>query len=721
MVQLPPEEVIRKALQARGFLDLNPVQSLAMNTGLLNGKNLVVCAPTSSGKTLIAEIAALNTVINKDAKAVYVGPLRALAHEHYDTFKKNYEPLGLRVAITTGDLDSSEPWLKESDWIVSTYEKLESLIIHKAPWLKDVKLLIVDEVHLLDTDRGPALEVAIARLRKTNPQLQVLALSATIPNYLEIAKWLNAEFVTSDWRPVMLSKGVYWENGIKYDNKDSRIILSNGDPLQDIITETLKEEKQALVFRNSRKNAQASAKALRKTVSLTLRAEEREELAKLAAKALKALESPTSQCLELSDCIKYGTAFHTAGLMHKQREIVQKGFNDGLIKIISCTPTLAAGVNMAADIVIVKDTQRYTGAGLSPLSTSEVLQMFGRAGRPPYSQHGEAVCIANSEGHYDYIWEKYVNGSPEPVYSRLGVEPVLRTQVLNCIASGFTNSFRNLREFFTETFYGHQYANIDSLMVTVASVLEELEDKGFIEVDGDRIMPTRLGVRTAELALDPLSAHALLQDLERMEKEFKETGVIYAFAQLGEMSPFLSVPASKEVEVWEQASEYSHEFYQDPVTLSYKDVEAMNKFRLALMLRDWVHERDEETLMTGYGVAPGILHAYLQKLDWLSYAGGELAKIKGLETARLHAAKMRRRFKYGVLEELLPLVAVKGIGRKRARILYNAGLKTPGEVKKAGIDRLKALLGEKTAEKISSAEEKIEARALAPEDYPDKE
>ncbi len=202
-------------LERRGFSGLRPCQMKAIAAGLFEEKNLLVCTPTASGKTLVGELAALNTILHEKGKVVYVVPLRALAAEKQKQFIKEYPEL--KIALTSGDIDSDDAYLARYDLIITTSEKMDSLLRHHAPWLSTVKTLIVDEIHLLnDPGRGPTLEVLLTLLRDLRPQLQVVGLSATIGNPEELAAWMDASLVLDDWRPVRLDKGVYLDGTITF-------------------------------------------------------------------------------------------------------------------------------------------------------------------------------------------------------------------------------------------------------------------------------------------------------------------------------------------------------------------------------------------------------------------------------------------------------------------------------------------------------------------------
>ncbi len=204
------------AVLEKEISELRPAQEKAINAGLLESKNLLVCTPTSSGKTLIAELAMVSAILNGKGKAVYIVPLKALAAEKYNDFKERYGSF-IKIALSIGDMDSSDPYLAEYDLIITVSEKLDSLIRHYAPWISLVSVVVVDEIHLLnDSGRGPTLEILITILKKLLRQVQIIGLSATIGNPEELAEWLKAELIEDNWRPVRLKKGIYSGGEIEF-------------------------------------------------------------------------------------------------------------------------------------------------------------------------------------------------------------------------------------------------------------------------------------------------------------------------------------------------------------------------------------------------------------------------------------------------------------------------------------------------------------------------
>ncbi|MFC1731405.1 DEAD/DEAH box helicase [candidate division KSB1 bacterium] len=201
----------------KGKLDeLRPCQEKAIKAGLFEGNSILVCSPTASGKTLVAEMAGIETILNRNGKAIYIVPLTSLANEKFREFKEKYGHFA-RIALSIGNIDSTDPYLSDYDFIITTSEKLDSLIRHNTPWLSSVKTVIVDEIHLLnDPGRGPTLEILLTMVRQILSNVQIIGLSATIGNPKELAKWLGAKLVQDKWRPCELRKGVYFEGEVKF-------------------------------------------------------------------------------------------------------------------------------------------------------------------------------------------------------------------------------------------------------------------------------------------------------------------------------------------------------------------------------------------------------------------------------------------------------------------------------------------------------------------------
>ncbi|MEM5773346.1 MAG: DEAD/DEAH box helicase, partial [Candidatus Aenigmatarchaeota archaeon] len=301
-----PECFIQK-FKEEGISELYPPQEEFIKKGLFKDKNFVISLPTAGGKTLIAALAIISKLSSIRCKAIYTVPLVALANEKYEYFKKLFEGKW-KVAISVGDLDSSDPWLADYDVIICTNEKLDSLIRHGVPWVKEIGLIVVDEIHLLnDPERGPTLEILLTQLREIVPRAQILALSATINNAKELAGWLNAYLLESNFRPVKLYEGVYHDSKIFFYGKKG-YELSNLEPEVAIVENVLQLKKQALFFVATRRTAESLAENLTKTTRLYLKRDEEKELHDLAEEILNVLEVPTQQCKKLAACVKNGVA-----------------------------------------------------------------------------------------------------------------------------------------------------------------------------------------------------------------------------------------------------------------------------------------------------------------------------------------------------------------------------------------------------------------------------
>ncbi|SMO33140.1 ATP-dependent DNA helicase [Halorubrum cibi] len=514
---------VGEALEAEGVADLYPPQEAAVEAGVLDGESLVAAVPTASGKTLIAELAMLSA-IERGGKALYIVPLRALASEKKAEFER-WEEHGVTVGVSTGNYDSDGEWLATRDVIVATSEKVDSLIRNGAPWIDDLTCVVSDEVHLVDdASRGPTLEVTLAKLRKVNSGLQTVALSATVGNADVIAEWLDAELVESEWRPIDLRVGVHFGNAIDFDDGSKREVPVDRGEEQTarLVADALDTEEDgqggsSLVFVNSRRNAESSARKLADVTGPRLTGDERDRLRELAEEIRGVSDTDTSE--DLAGAVESGSAFHHAGLAADHRSLIEDAFRDRLIKCVSATPTLAAGVNTPARRVVVRDWRRYDGefGGMKPLDVLEVHQMCGRAGRPGLDPYGEAVLLASDADTKEELFDRYVWADAEPVRSKLAAEPALRTHVLATVASGFASTRGGLLEFLDNTLYATQTDDAGRLAAVTDSVLEYLAVNGFLERDreggSESLSATGIGHTVSRLYLDPMSAATMIDGL----------------------------------------------------------------------------------------------------------------------------------------------------------------------------------------------------------------
>ena len=260
---------IVKIFEEQGIDELYPPQEDAVKFAL-QSRNLVLAIPTASGKSLVAYLAMLRSVL-RGGKAIYIVPLRALASEKYDDLLP-FKSLGINISLSYGDLDSEDPELERFDIIIATSEKADSLLRHRSFWLKKISVIVADEVHLInDAGRGPTLEIIISRFKQINPDAQIIALSATIQNSEEIAEWLGAEHVKSDWRPVTLKEGVFLHDTIFFKDNETKRIEIVGDEITSIAIDTIENEGQCLIFVNTRRSTESVANSLGKTEEETNR------------------------------------------------------------------------------------------------------------------------------------------------------------------------------------------------------------------------------------------------------------------------------------------------------------------------------------------------------------------------------------------------------------------------------------------------------------------
>ena len=694
-----------------GISKLYPPQEEAVRAGALEGKNLVLASPTASGKTLTAEFCALKHVVEHSGKVLYLTPLRALASEKYEEFKKysgvrKLNGRRVRVGISTGDYDSSDPWLGRYDIIISTNEKADSLLRHRSKWVDEISLVVADEVHLLnDSERGPTLEVVLARLMQINPEIQVLALSATIKNVEELADWLKAQYVTTQWRPVKLKEGVLLHQEIQFkDGGATKIGKHARNPALNLALHIVKSGGQALIFASTRKNAVSLAKKMAAELDNFLSKPAKRSLNLLSERMLATGERTRISEL-LANFVKHGAAFHHAGLGGGHRRLLEEAFREGKIKVLTATPTLAFGVNLPARMVIIHDYRRYeVGYGYYPIPVLEYKQMAGRAGRPKYDKVGEAILIAKTDDEQDYLMENYVLAEPERIWSKLAVERILRPHVLSTIAAQYAQTEQGVYDFFGKTFYAYQY-DPKAIKLVITKILKFLYDEEMIDAGGKNLFATKFGRRVSDLYIDPISAVFIRDALRARAPVITDISFLHMIAHTPDMYPKLRPYSSEFDELALFVDQHRDEFMFEPPS-EFDDhfdfEEFMGEAKLAWVMQSWIEEVTEDQMIERFRVQPGDLYRLINSAKWLLYASRELAGLLKQKDLASQLNKLMERSANGIKVELLPLVRLEGVGRARARILFNSGLKTVDDLKRAPVERLVGLplIGSRVAKKI---------------------
>jgi helicase len=711
IAELPVSDSVKEVLLGLRIVELFPPQEETIRAGVLEGKNIVLASPTASGKTLIAELCALKHVLKEGGKVIYLSPLRALASEKFDDFKKYSsirKPDGRRVSvgISTGDFDTADTWLERYDIIVTTNEKADSLLRHRAKWMDNISLVVADEVHLLnEAERGPTLEIVLARLMQVNPNIQILALSATIGNVDEIASWLKAQYIVTEWRPVSLKEGVVLNEEVQYKDGDARKIEKKTRyPYINMVLNTLKSGGQALVFASTRKNSVSAAKVVAQHTGDVLSKPLKRSLEHEAERILNTAER-TQISETLAGLVRCGTAFHHAGLGGAHRKLIEDSFKEGKIKVLTATPTLAFGVNLPARTVIIQDYRRFmAGYGNYPISVLEYKQMAGRAGRPKYDKVGESILIAKTSDEADFLMENYILAKPERIWSRLAVEKIMRGHVLATVASDFAHTEEGIFEFFGRTFYAHQY-DVKAIKSIIAKILKYLYEEQMLDFDKNEIYATMFGKRVSELYIDPLSAVVIREAFHNKPALLTDFGLLHLISHTTDMGPVMR-PYAREFDTLSlQLEEHRQELFTD-IPNEYADhfsyEEFLGEIKTALVMKNWIEEVSEEKLIERFNVQPGDLYRTIENAKWLLHATEELARLFGEKAVLPLTSELVERVSKGIKSELVPIVKLEGVGRVRGRIMFNAGYQTIEDIKQAPIEDLTnlPLIGPRLAKKI---------------------
>jgi len=704
------KEYLEELLRLLNYGSLYPPQELALSKGVMNGNNVLVTTPTSSGKTLIGLMGMIN-ILSKRKKIVYLTPLKALASEKFNEFKiikdlSCFKNRKIEIAISTGDYDSSGTELIDKDIIILTNEKMDSILRHDSNWIFDVGLFIIDEIHLLtERERGPTLEIILTKIKLMPQRPQIIGISATISNSDEIADWLKCEPIQSKWRPTELIEGVYnygkvtMNNGTTFEIDNIGVADNSSGGIIGLAMDSITNDGgQSLVFAETRKRTVSLAKKTSDIVLKSLDKSSKLSAQKIGAEILKQGDD-TELNRTLSNTVTKGVGFHHAGLGLKSRQIVEDAFRKGIIKILFATPTLAAGVNLPARRVVITSIFRYDYeyGGNVPLSVLQYKQLCGRAGRPAYDKYGEAIIMTDSRTNPEDLYNHFVLGEPEPIVSQLMNETALRVHVLGVIASRPKILKSELLYFFEETFLSKYHRN-ETISFEIDSLLHYLHDEGLIIMRKELLMPTRFGKRISLLYIDPKTGIHFKKNLDFYNSNKYDDGINYLhwICDSYDFYPKLTL-RQNEIESFERMFE-KHDLGSHG--LSNYDYSLKNM----IILLEWMDESSEASLNEKFGVEPGDLYRMVETTYWLSYCLYEIAQLIGRKDLLPEIAKLRLRIKHGIKSELISLIKLEGIGRIRARALYKAGITSATEIDKISESKLGSIpkIGVKLAKKLKN-------------------
>ncbi len=696
-------------LTSEGFEKLYEPQAYSVDAGILDGTSVLVSAPTASGKTLIAMLGMLAHLPKHKSKIVYLSPLRALAAEKFTEFKK-LEKINLgrkiKVGISTGDFDSVEDKLENSDILVLTNEKMDALMRFGQSWISEIGLVIVDEIHLIgDEGRGPTLEMVLTRLKSglIGKIPQIIALSATITNSDELSEWLDCEHVESTWRPVPLSEAVYDDFSVTNQDRETYDVSFDyvGSSTIGLGVDSVKNGGQGLLFANTRTSAAKLAVDSGPPIEKTLSKNELNELLKISKKIL-ANNEHTQLVKKLAFVVKQGVAFHHAGLNQKCREIIETEFRSGKIKLLSATPTLAAGVNLPARRVVISSVLRYNSqyGGNVPISVLEYKQLCGRAGRPQYDDEGESIIIGKN--NQELLLERYVDGEPEPIESKIITPRSLRIHLLSLIVTSPSITEDKINEFFSETLGGTQTED-DIIELHLENAKTFLLDEEFISENDGGFLATRFGQKVSRLYIDPMTARDFRNAIEYdIVKGGEHTfGFLHLITTCDEFYPTFDL-RQKDLE---KASIVIENNRQTLIRI----IEEEDCSRSLLALDLWTNEGTEVNLSEELGIESGDMHRMAETAEWLVYSLRELSREFRREDLVKELDVLRKRIVYGIKHELIDLVRIRNVGRVRARILYKNGYKNRTALKKAPLEKLAEIdkIGMTIAKSIKSQVEKV--------------
>jgi len=543
LVQLDTPENIIDAWESGGIVELTELQEMCLsNQELLSGRNALVIAPTSAGKTFVGEVLAVRAALDLK-RVLYVVPFRALAEEKYRRFQEVYREAGISVAVSSGDRNEFDEDIRRGRYLITVVvnEKLSQLLVESPGIISDCGLVVFDEVQLVrDIARGPRLEMLLTRLLLSSQSPQIIALSATVGALNRFDEWLQCVVIESTSRPVPLEEFAVTSDGqlLRYDSPSRRVAaagdLGRHGGLLDVVGHLVEQGHQVLVFRAQVDATEGSARAIADQPPPV-------EVPAELVRSISELEDSEARAV-LEQLVRRGVAYHNAGLSLEERLFVEDAFRDGFLKVLVSTTTLAMGVNLPADFVVIADHKRWDPRNRinRNIDIAEYKNCAGRAGRLGQSQRGQSYLLVDEEGFAGGVANHFLGGKPEVIESAIPRSRLIE-HVLAAIASRIATTREEVHRIFeasfaSKTFYS-RVGGHEALVQGLDESLETLNSGRLIEVQPSGVVcATPLGEVVGRSGVSVETGSRIISYLGQLESTVADADVIFDVCHCEEIS-----------------------------------------------------------------------------------------------------------------------------------------------------------------------------------------
>lgn len=639
-----------------GYEMLLPIQEEAVNSGIFEGKSLLVVSPTSSGKTFIGEMVAVSHAL-KGKKSLYLVPFKAIAEEKYLEFSEKYVAGDTNLILRISDRDHRENdediCIGNYDLAIITYEKLSSLLVANPGILDNCECIIVDEVQMMmDIERGGNLELLLTKIKSASKRPQILALSAVLEELNDFDKWLGVEVIQEMTRPVELRQGILKSDGVfQYQEwntkKQGQEFLVSGS-INNLVEFLLKQDEQLIVIKNSVKGSEELALDLAKNL----------QFLPASLKAIKDLdeEVDTETKSSLLTTLRHSIAFHNADCEIEERRIVESGFRDGEIKVIISTTTLSTGVNLPCKTVVLADNKKWSMVKSSPQMVNwaigEVRNIFGRAGRLGKNElFGRGIMIANDNRDYAFIKGAYLDGKPESFTSTFEHKDIV-LRILDIIATGFGGTEQNISKFLFQTFAAQNWKTPQAksqIYEYIQSGIQESLENGLIERDSfGHLSATSLG-RICVAKQVSIKTFIALSDFINKTSSIKDFDLFFICASQEEVHPSTQFYRGLKREINTKVSEYlanqikalnSENQISDELLNNLNDLSLTKRSRFtapaliaSLLIQIVQTNKSNKEIRENYGLSASDIRKISQNSSWILDTFSSIASALNSDSA----------------------------------------------------------------------------------------